>query len=190
MNNDKNFKEAKKMNTEALNKSSNFYDERMESVLNDNLIYTKAVFRKFHLDLEQETCELFSNICKYGEREFIDKYERILLQNIEKSKKKYKRIFNEIIENLKSKIDEVFKNSLKHYKDVMKTLLTLMPLDKNAIETKHRELKSKSIVSLKNVLDIKDEEFIAKQITKLKFLLDKEFNEIFFSRNVFEENVS
>jgi hypothetical protein len=173
-------REANKMNTESVKKSLSFYEKRMETASKDHMIYTEEAFSKQHHAIKDETFNLFSNICKCGELDFIEKFEINLQQNIAKSKRKFKKIFSEETKKYESFIAEEISKCVEYYRDVMTTLLDFMK--KEEFKMKHKEFKSKAIDSLKSKLTIKDEEFINKKIAKLESKIENEFEENFLNK--------
>jgi hypothetical protein len=166
-----NIREAKKSNTESVKKCLSFYEKKMESVLNDNLIFTEEAFREQENSIEDQTIAFFSNTCKSGESDFIEKYELELHQYIRKSKRKFKKQFREESVKFESKCDEEINNCLEYYRGVMLTLST-----KDEFKMKHKEFKLKATDCLKNKLLIKDQKFLNKQISKLESYIEKEFS--------------
>jgi hypothetical protein len=173
-------REANKMNTESVKKSLSFYEKRMETALKDHMIYTEEAFRKHHHAIKDETFNLFSNICKCGELEFIEKFEINLQQNIAIPKRKFKKIFSEETKKYESFIAEEISKCVEYYRGVMTTLLDFMK--KEEFKMEHKKFKSKAIDSLKSKLTIKDEEFINKKIDELESKLENEFEEYFLNK--------
>ncbi len=85
--------EAKKRNFEAVKDSFNFYNREMEALLDEMTFVSMDTFKQFENEIRVEAMNLFKNERKFGEIEFINKFELELQQKIKNLNIEYKNKF-------------------------------------------------------------------------------------------------
>jgi hypothetical protein len=75
--NDNNSKlsEAKKRNSEAVKDSFNFYNREMDALLEKMTFVSMDTFKQFENEIRVTAINLFKNERKFGEIEFINKFQ-------------------------------------------------------------------------------------------------------------------
>lgn len=177
--NDNNSKlsEAKKRNSEAVKDSFNFYNREMDALLEKITFVSMDTFKQFENEIRVEAINLFKNERKFGEIEFINKFQLELQQKIKNLKVEYKNKFQKNIKELESETQRQLNNALTYYNDVMYVLLDSVNSESKFRES-HEVIKTKSFNLFKQSCKVEDNQFISEQISKLEQEINKSFNEL------------
>lgn len=174
--NNKKLTEAEENNSRAVRQSLDYYLDKMNSALKEELFQSNQSFKAYENNVRDESNKIFTDNCTYGELEFIHKFEVELNDKIKLLKTKFKSSFRKAMDSLESEIIIKINDFLVQYNQVMHHLLDTLKSEQQ-FRTKHKKVKAQLIKAFIEKSSLKDNEFKNEKISKLAEAIDKSCNE-------------